>query len=301
MNNYDYGNDYGNEPDVPKKSIKGYQIIIVVLAVILAGLSFLYYNQMNTLKKEYAIERDTLRSRIQDLVSDYDDLRTENDTIAANLEVEKYRADSLLQSLQKERSWNRQKIQQYEKELGTLRAVMKTYVGQIDSLNTLNKRLIQENIDYRQQVTTQARRVAEAEERAEELSTKMRRGSVIRARDIAIRALSNNDREVNRASRAARLRVDFVLSSNELAEPGPRSVYVRITGPEGYILANSAGAVFDFEGEKKTYSAMREIDYQRQDLGVSVFYNGTGITSGKYAVEIYMDGYLVGSTEVILR
>lgn len=307
MDNYNYGQDSGQdydygEPGAPKnKSIKGYQIIIIVLAIILGALSFLYYNQMNTLKQEYAIERDTLTNRLMSLRSDYDDLRTENDTIAANLEIEKYRADSLLESLAKERNWSRQKIRQYEKELGTLRAVMQTYVYQIDSLNTLNKRLIQENLDYRHQVSTQARRVAEAEEKAQELSTKIRRGAVVLARNISIRALSNSDKEVTKASRATRLRVDCVLSSNELAEHGSRPIYVRITGPEGYILGNPAGAVFEYEGERWTYSAMREVDYTGKDLDVSVFYSGAGITSGKYAVQIYMDGYLIGSSEVILK
>lgn len=306
MENYEYQQEqeyYEPEDNGSRggKSLKGYQIIIVVLAIILAAISFLYYNQMNSLKQEYAIERDTLSNRISMLMHDYDELQTSNDTIARNLDIERGRADSLLQSLTNERNLSRAKIRSYEKELGTLRTVMRSYVHQIDSLNTLNQKLIKENVDFRQQVTTEKMRADMAEETATELSTKIRKGSVIRARDIAIRALSSNDREVSRANRAARLRVDFVLSSNDLAQPGPRAIYVRITGPDDYLLANSAGAVFDFEGEKKTYSAMREVDYQNQDLGVSIFYNGSGITSGKYAVQIYMDGYLIGSTEVILR
>lgn len=298
----DYGYDYGNDPGAPKnKSIKGYQIIIIVLAVILGALSFLYYNQMNTLKQEYAIERDTLTNRLMSLRDDYDDLRTENDTIAANLEIEKLRADSLLQSLQKERSWSRQKIKQYESELGTLRAVMQTHVKTIDSLNTLNERLIKENLGYRSQVSTQARRIAAAEEKAEELSTKIRKGQVILARDISMTANSKSDKEVAKASRAAYLSVNFVLSANELADHGTRSIYVRITGPEGYILANSNGAVFNYEGENLTYSAMREVEYVGRDFPVRIYYDGGGITSGKYSVQIYMDGFLIGSTEVMLK
>ena len=49
------------------------------------------------------------------------------------------------------------------------------------------------------------------------------------------------------------------------------------------------------------YTASREIDYQNDDLDVGLFYNGDGIVSGKYSVQIYMDGYLIGSTEMILK
>lgn len=299
MENYDYEQqDPGQQV---KKSIKGYQIIVIVLAVILAALSFLYFNQVNTLKREAAVERDTLRNQISQLMGEYEDLRTENDTIAHNLNIERERADSLLTSLTKERNLSRARIRQYEKELGTLRTVMRNYVQQIDSLNQLNQKLISENIEYRDKVTTERLRADMAEEKADELGTKVRRGAVVRARDITLRALSGNDREVTRAARAARLRVDFTLSANELANPGQRTIYVRVTGPDGYILANASNAMFDFEGSRMTYSASREIDYQNADLPVSLYYNGGGITEGKYSVAVYMDGYLVGSTEVLLR
>ena len=50
-----------------------------------------------------------------------------------------------------------------------------------------------------------------------------------------------------------------------------------------------------------TYSASREIDYKNKDLAVNVYYDGTGITSGKYQVEIYMDGHKIGDVEAIIK
>jgi hypothetical protein len=300
MADYNY-DDYGHEDEQPRKATKGYQIIIIVLAVILAGLSFIYFRQMRSLKEEYAIERDTLTNQITKLMGEYENIKTENDTIAYHLDMERDKVDSLMQSLTKEKTLNRQKIRQYEKELGTLRSVMRTYVHQIDSLNTLNKNLIAENVEYRKQVTTQRQRAEIAEEKADELSVKVRKGAVVRARDITLKALSKNDREVSRASRAVRLRVDLTLAANELAAPGERTLFVRIVGPDGYVMANADNAAFDFEGETKVFSARRDIDYQNQDLGVSLYYNGSGITGGKYAIEVYMDGYLIGSTELQLR
>ncbi len=293
--------EYGEENSVPQKSIQGYKIIILVLAVILAALSGLYFMQMRSLKKDFAIERDTLTNQLLTLRGDFDNLRTENDTIARNLSIERQKADSLLETLLQERSYSRATIRKYQKEVGTLRSVMRVYVHQIDSLNTLNKHLITENADYRQRVNTERLRADMAEEKAQELDVKIRKGSVIRARDISIAALSSSDREVTRASRAARLRVDFVLTANELATPGERTVYAQIIGPDGYVMANASNAVFDFEGDKKTYSAKRDIDYQNQDLDVRLFYNGGGITAGKYEISVYMDGYLIGNTEVLLR
>ena len=178
---------------------------------------------------------------------------------------------------------------------------MRGYLHQIDSLNTLNQKLVNENITYRKQITSARLRADKAEEKAQELSTKVQKGAVIRARDIALVALNRSDKVVSRAARAERLRVDFVLVGNELSQPGERNVYARIIGPDGYVLANRSNAAFNYEGDMITYSATRQVDYQNEDLSVSLFYNGTGITGGKYQVMIYIDGHLIGSNEIILR
>lgn len=72
---------------------------------------------------------------------------------------------------------------------------------------------------------------------------------------------------------ASRLRVEFTLAGNDLAEPGERTVYVRITSPDGYVQSNASAATFEFEGERLTYTASRDVDYQNEDLAVGVYYN----------------------------
>ncbi|WP_297450497.1 hypothetical protein [uncultured Alistipes sp.] len=301
--NYDYGNydpGYYGDPG-PDKSVKGLKIVIIVMAAILAALSVIYFLQVKQLKEDFAYERDTLTSQLTTLMNDYDTLKTMNDTLSVNYEIERQKADSLLQSLQQERRISYRKIKEYEKKIGYMRNVMEGYIRQIDSLNTINRKLVNENSSIRKQLTSYRLRAETAEEKSQELSTRVRQGAVIRARDIRLLALSKSDREVSRANRAERLRVDLVLVGNELATPGERNVYVQIIGPDGYVLANASNALFDYEGDRIPYSATRSVDYQNEDLSVSLFYNGSGITSGKYRVTIYADGHLIGSNEISLR
>ena len=302
--NQGYDPGYGGYPPQqtpPQKSIKGLKIMIVILAVILGALSVLYFTQVKQMQADYAEARDTLTARLTMMLANYDTLSTENDTLAQHLTTERFKADSLLETLKNERVLTRRKIKDYEKRLGYMRTVMEGYIHQIDSLNTLNQKLVNENITYRKQITSARLRADKAEEKAQELSTKVQKGAVIRARDIALVALNRSDKVVSRAARAERLRVDFVLVGNELSQPGERNVYARIIGPDGYVLANRSNAAFNYEGDKITYSATRQVDYQNEDLSVSLFYNGTGITGGKYQVMIYIDGHLIGSNEIILR
>ena len=303
-NDYDeqYEDDYDQyeEQQVDNKAVRGYRIVIIILAVILVALSVVYFNMHREQAAEYALleeDRTKIQGDFDSLIVSFDDLKIQNDSIAASLEE----ANQIMEQLKNERRLNYAKIRAYEKEVGTLRTVMQGYIRQIDSLNNINQKLTKENVSDKKQISTQKLRAEMAEERAEELNNKVRAGAVIRARSITLKTLNNKGKEVTRVKMAARLYVDFALSANDLAEPGNRPVYVCITSPEGYLIANADAATFSFEGEPKVYSAMREVDYDCSDLGVGIYVNGNGFTAGTYHVEIYVDGRLAGANDIALR
>ena len=303
-NDYDeqYEDDYDQyeEQQVDNKAVRGYRIVIIILAVILVALSVVYFNMHREQAAEYALleeDRTKIQGDLDSLIVSFDDLKIQNDSIAASLEE----ANQIMEQLKNERRLNYAKIRAYEKEVGTLRTVMQGYIRQIDSLNNINQKLTKENVSYKKQISTEKLRAEMAEERAAELNNKVRAGAVIRARRITLKTLNNKGKEVTRVKMAARLYVDFALSANDLAEPGNRPVYVCITSPEGYLIANADAATFSFEGEPKVYSAMREVDYDCSDLGVGIYVNGNGFTAGTYHVEIYVDGRLAGANDIALR
>ena len=296
--------DYTTPQPDAGKSIRGYRIVIIILSVILVALSALYFGihrQQMIDNRLLQADRDSIQNDLGRLMTDFDNLQISNDSISRNLDIERGRADSLMTRLKKERSWTLAKIKQYEKEVGTLRTIMKGYVRQIDSLNTLNKQLIKENVGYRKEISSARLRAEMAEEKAAELDNKVKVGAVLRARDIRLAALNDNSKPVSRIKNAARLRVDFVLSANELATPGNKAVYVRITSPDGYVLTTEQMPTFEFEGERLSYSAMREVDYQNQDLEVGIYFNSTGFAAGTYSIELYCEGRLIGQTQVVMK
>lgn len=295
--------DYGRQPEA-EKSIRGYRIVIIILSVILVALSILYFSihRQQMLDNELLqADRDSIQNDLGRLMADYDNLRVSNDSISASLSVERERADSLMTRLKKERSWNLAKIKQYEREVGTLRTAMKDYIRQIDSLNTLNQKLISENVSYRKEISSANLRAEMAEEKAAELDNKVKVGSVLRARDISLTALNERSKPVSRIKNAERLRVDFVLSANELAMPGNKAIYLRIISPDGYVLTTEAMPSFEYEGERLTYSAMREVDYQNQDLEVGIYFTSSGFAAGTYRMELYTEGRLIGQAQVAMR
>ncbi len=300
----DYDYDYEEGRPDNDKAIRGYRVVIILLAVILAAISILYFNIHRQQQADYAllqVDRDSIQSNLSELMIDFDSLQFNNDSINATLAIERQRADSLMDRLKKERSWSYAKIKQYEKEVGTLQSLMRNYLRQIDSLNTLNQKLITENVSYRKEISSITQRAELAEEKASELDNMVKAGSVLKARNIRLTPLNEKSKEVSRVKSAARLRTDFMLAANELTTPGDKTIYVRLLAPDGYVLSSEGTPSFEYEGERISYSAERTIDYQNEDLEVGIFYTGSGFTAGTYTIQLYAEGRLIGSSEVVLR
>lgn len=287
-----------------QKTMMGYRIVIGVLTVVLVAVSVLYYSIHKQQQEEYALldaERATLEASLQALNSDFDKLKAENAELSLNLEAERLRVDSLTAALQKERSLNYAKLRKYERELSSLRSVMKDYLAQIDSLNALNRELIDQNVAYKKQVAAHSLRADQAETTAKKLNSQVALGSQLVAQQIEVAGVNAKGSSVSRAKKAAKLSVDFTLAANQLAKAGNVTLYAQVTSPDGYVISTQSLPSITVKGEKVTYSASRKVDYKNEALSVSIFVDGEGFEAGLYKVKVYTDNALIGSSEVTMQ
>lgn len=287
------------------KAVVFLSALIVVLAFVLIALGWLYYSEHKEAVETQQLliaEKDSIALNLQGIMQEYDILETDNETLNAKLEEEQERAGKLLAEIKQVKSVSYAKIKEYQKELGTLRSIMRDMVIEIDSLNTLNQQLIAENIKVKQEFTMSQKTVESLERKTEEMSSTITKGSVVRARNVNPITINKRGREILRARNVEKIKTCFTLSENNIAEPGLREVYIRLLGPDGFILAKSNTDLFDFEGDKIVFSASREIDYQNRDVEMCIFYDNNGkLEPGKYEVSLFMDGYMIGFGEFMLK
>ncbi|MBO4595282.1 MAG: hypothetical protein J5632_01555 [Bacteroidales bacterium] len=276
--------------------------ILVVIALALAALLGYVWLQKSELVGELETEKQELTQQIEALQKDYSSLSSEYDSINAQLDSSREEVSQLVERIKRTQAVDRAKIRQYEKELGTLRSIMRNYIVQIDSLNTLNHKLAAERDEARRSAEEQGRKNVELSEKVENLSSRIAVGSVIKARGLSLTAFNGSDKKTDRSSRVVRMVVGMTLLENDLAEKGPVRVFVRVKDPEGMLLLDGTNASFSFGGEALPATASREIDYQGQDVEISVFVNNTGAFSkGIYTVEAYTAQGLLGKAEALLR
>ena len=285
-----------------EQSLKKVMYALIAVAVLLAGtLAYIWYEK-SSLVKDLTLEKEELTEQMIALQNDYATLSSDYDEINHQLDSSRLEVQMLIEKITKTEATNRSKIRQYERELGTLRSIMKSYIVQIDSLNTLNKKLTADAAAARREAAESKKRQQELSKEVENLSGQVAAGSVIKARGIRIEAYNASDKVTDRSSRVIRLLTTLSLVENDLAPKGPVRVYIRVKGPDGILLTNDTQRTFEVNGEPMICSASREVDYQGKEVEMSIYLNDiTGYIKGIYTVEAYTQQSLLGSAELMLR
>ena len=282
--------------------LKKIMYALAAVAVLLAGaLAYIWY-QKNQLVTELTIEKEELTAQMIDLQNDYASLSSDYDTINSQLDSSREEVTQLIQRIKKTEATNRSKIRQYEKELGTLRSIMRNYIVQIDSLNTLNKKLTADAAAARREAAESRKKSEKLSKTIEDLTGQVAVGSVIKARGLKLEGFNSSDKKTDRSSRVKRMIATLSLVENDLAPKGPVRVYIRVKGPDGVLLTNSTQRTFEVDGEPLICSASREVDYQGKEVELGIYLNEiASFTKGIYTVEAYTTQTKLGEAELMLR
>ena len=277
-------------------------IVLAVAALALGGALAWVWSQKSGLVSELEDEKTELTQQLLNLQNDFETLNSDYESINSQLDTSREQVALLIDKLSKTEATNRAKIRQYEKELGTLRSIMRGYIVQIDSLNTLNKQLTADAAAARKEAAESRQANENLTKQVENLSGQVAAGSVVKGRGLHLTAYNSSDRATDRSSRVTYFVATLTLAQNELAERGPIRVYVRVKDPNGIILLNNSSTDFTMGGETMTASASREVDYEGEDVELSIYVKDmSDLGKGIYTVEAYTAKTFLGRAELMLR
>lgn len=285
-----------------ENTLKKIMYALAVVAVLLAGaLAYIWY-QKSSLVNDLTVEKEELTAQMIELQNDYASLSSDYDTINSQLDSSREEVSQLIERIKNTEATNRTKIRQYERELGTLRSIMRNYIVQIDSLNTLNRKLTADAAAARREAAESRKHSEKLSREIENLADQVAVGSVIKARGLRLDAYNASDKITDRSSRVVRLMATLSLVENELAPKGPVRVFIRVKGPDGILLTNDTQMTFEVDGEPMICSASREVDYQGKEVELSIYLNDIpSYVKGIYTVEAYTEQTKLGDAELMLR
>ncbi|MDY4044273.1 MAG: hypothetical protein SOY65_10800 [Marinifilaceae bacterium] len=279
-------------------------IIIGALAVILIVLSvfFMIEHKENKANMEAIMsEKEVLQQELTDLSHDYDNLRTDNDTLNARLAHEQEKIAQLMESMKKFRNNSYAEINRYKKEIGTLKSVLRSYVVQIDSLNQLNQKLLAENTEVKKQMNWVRERNKTLEQKTEKMAETLEKASTLNVESISVYPINKREKETS-LKKCYQLKTEFTIERNITAKRGTKTIYLRFTRPDGQVIAASSKSFFKFQNTTLTYSARREIEYEGERLEVAIYWPNDGsLIRGEYIADLFCDNQQIGTTKFILK
>lgn len=278
------------------------KVLIGIIVLLLLGMGWLVYSlmqekQTNQDMQELAeLDKQEMEKEYQNFALQYNEMKTfiKNDSIIAELTQEQERTQKLLEELKRTHASDAAEITRLKKELATVRAVLRSYVLQIDSLNRLNQDLMTENDRVRTELAQSNQQNQALSSEKASLSEKVAIAAQLDATNISLTPLSKKGKAEKYMKNAKTLAVSFAITKNVTASNGTRSVYVRVTTPEGEVL--NGGGTFEYSGKQLAWSMKKDVEYTGEETALTLYWTvNEYLGGGQYNVSIFCDGQAIGS------
>ncbi len=302
--------------------------VVVVLAIAVAMLGFLFFQQRSELTNQEAV--------IMEKVNEVSATRTKLDSLSTALnmkiaEVEKLGGDveelnkvkaqleadkvALSRSKKVETGKYLTKIKEYENfltekdtEIARLREENQLLATSNDSLNVQVGSLRSERETLVQRQTQLSDSVMTYTAQNKELEEKVNRAAALKAQNLKVLAINSRgkskDDDAYKAKRVDKLKLVFDLPENPLTRQDTKDIYVRVLDPEGAVVSDDATGSGEFEmnGQEVKFTARESVSYLNNNQKVEMVYDNTAqFRPGKYSIELYAEGYRIGGGNFVIR
>ncbi len=296
--------------DNANNSAKHTKILIAVIVALVVGIGIAAYFifQKNTELEEMQQLNEITKQQLEDEYANIDTqyegfkITIKNDSLLQQLSNEQAKVQRLREELRTVKATDKAEINRLNNELASLRKILRSYVVQIDSLNRENERLAQENreITTKYQKTTQT--LSQVSQEKANLTEKVTRAAKLDATAISVSATNKKGKVQKKIKKVELLVVSFVITKNITAEPGERTLFVRIMKPDDDVLSKNRNNTFPFENKEIQYSMKRVIEYGGEEVPVTLYWNVEEyLMPGTYRVDIFADGNFIGSKSFSLE
>lgn len=274
-------------------------VALAIVSVLLVWMNLQQKTEMKEMVELMEFEKEQLEDEYEELAIQFDGYQTQdihNDSLVELLSQEKQRVQDLLEELRITKVTNARRIAELKKELATVRQVMVSYVHQIDSLDRTNKRLVAENQQVKQQYQEAARQAKQLEKERTQLAEVVSRASMLEINHFQMTPLNKRDRKTSIYNQIQKLQFDYTVGRNITNKPGMKTLYMRITRPDGEVMQKSINDVFRFENSDIAYSVSKDFEYAGEEISGSLYWLVEEILQiGWYNADFFVDGELIGS------
>ncbi len=295
----------------PKKNSNVIYFLIVVVLALLATDVYLYLQKnksdtkivyQNDEKTRLQTELDSLEAQIEQVNAGKTKMSTEmqakNDSLKTKIRV--------LRSELAKGKLTIAELNKAQEDVKQLRYFVTKYTADIEELKKQNASLTTERDTLKTTLKTAYQKDSSLSKQNQDLGAKVKVGSAIKLATADVVAYkvkgSGKEVEVKRASPAKKIKINFTVASNDIAEKGMHDVYVRVIDPTGNLITSTDSGTFNADGQDIQFTYKTSIDFKNDGSGYTIDWsNPSAFQKGDYTVLLYADGYTMGKTSFKLK
>ena len=304
------------DQETNSKSNQGRKIvIIVIIAILLAAngvLLWQFFTQkeqittITTEKTKVISERDELTKQKADLQAQLDSLVTMNNQLSSKLKI----SDDEIAQLQTKINNLQYAVGNgnsgaSKAELEKLKAEIKAKMDQLAALQKENEGLKSDKDALNSSLNDEKSKEQQLSQEKDILANKVALGSVMSADNFKITGAkfskSGKEKATTSAKSTQKLKICFSIAQNLVVDKGTKTIYIRVLGPDKKCLCVES-QTFKTNGQDTPYTVSQDINYNNEKLDQCIYWaNESKFTKGKYIVEVYLEGNLIGTSSTMLK
>lgn len=290
-------------------SSKVYFFIIAIFALLATNVYF-FVKFRTSGEKLYSVtlERESLQADIDRIEAELDNVKNQGIDYSpafANTENRVRFAIENLRSQLETGDLSEEILARARFQVSGLKDDVAAFREETVALRIKAEMLEEENSRLDDELQDSKEEIAVLERRQDVLNQKISRASSIKTSKIHLNGVEvkrNGSLDVNmRARRVDKLKINFTLADNPVAELGNKEVFVRVINPNGSLLANPEDLFF-VHGEKLQYTFKENIWFTNNGEEYQFLWaDENGFKKGAYTILLYADNAIMGRSSIVFK
>jgi hypothetical protein len=295
----------------PKKNSNVIYFLIVVVLALLATDVYLYMqkNKSDTKIVYQNDEKSRLQTELDSLEAQIEQVNAGKTRMSSTLMAKNDSLKAKIKVLRAELAKGKMTVAELAKaqeDVKQLRYFVTSYTAQIEELKKQNATLAVERDTLKTNLATAAKKDSDLTKQNKDLGTKVKVASALKVATVDVVAYkirgSGKEVDTKRSSVAKKIKINFTIASNAVAEKNMHDVYVRVIDPTGNLITGADAGTFNADGQDLQYTYKTSIEFKDDGSGFTIdWVSPVAFQKGSYTVLMYADGYTMGKTSFDLK